>query len=196
MLFPSAVAAIGLAALTAAKPTPTKFELAPRCGITVLPTFYQQIEADNAGQSYAPSNEFLASQSSNAASNIATLVQFENIPAGSYGCDLSVSFTYQYPINSSGSTLLNVYPLPGPVSSSDNYSTYFPNGGKQNPKGAPLWGSVTLDGNRHDIGGSGCTANPAFLFEIASDTQAGSVAFADAGNNLSGIGGFYITYDC
>ena len=41
-----------------------------------------------------------------------------------------------------------------------------------------------------------CSPDLNYLFEVASDTDAGTTTFTDAGNNLSGIGGFYVTYDC
>lgn len=161
-----------------------------------LPTSYQQISQSSPQKSFPQNNIFKVSQANGGTDNINTLLRFSGIPPGSYGCQLAVSFTFEYPIESSGSTLLNVYALPNPISPTDTYTTYFPNGGRGIPKGASLFGSITITRQKVVINSQVCKPSLGYLFQIASDTKAGNVTFADAGNNLSGIGGFYLTYNC
>lgn len=161
-----------------------------------LPTSYQQISSSAPSKSFPQNNIFNVSQTSGSKDNTVTLLRFSGIPPGSYGCQLSMSFTYQYPIFSSGSTQLNVYALGKTISSGDTYATYFPNGGRGTPKDSFLFGTTTVNGQRAVVNSEVCSTSLSFLFEIASETQDGSVTFADAGNNLSGIGGFYLTYNC
>ena len=166
-----------------------------------LPTSYQQIAQNSPTTSSPQSNLFNVSQAQGGTSNVDTLLQFTNIPSGAGGpCTLLISFTRDFPINSTGSTLLNVYAFSSgnAISKSDTYQTYFPSGGRGTPKGMFLWTSITITGQAATLNSGGCPAKGSwgFLFQIASETGAGAVAFADAGNNLSGIGGFYMTYSC
>lgn len=132
---------------------------------------------------------------------ILTLVSFTGIPSDSYGCQLAMSFTYNYPIIAPGFPLINVYAIPSSahnISSSDTYATYFPSGGRGLPQipGSYLFGSVRINGSQGVVNSQVCSPDLNYLFEVASDTDAGTTTFTDAGNNLSGIGGFYVTYDC
>lgn len=128
--------------------------------------------------------------------DVDTLVRFTGIPPGSYGCQLAMSFTFEYEINSTGNALLNVYALPGTVKPTDTYNDYFPKGGRGSPVGGTLFTTTTITGQRAVLNSEVCRPELSFLFEIASDSSAGSVAFRDAGDNLTGIGGFYLTYNC
>lgn len=161
-----------------------------------LPSSYQQIVRTSPQKSFPQNNIFNVTQATGGNDNTDTLLSFTKIPPGSYGCQLAVSFTFDYPIYSIGSTQLNVYALPNNISSSDTYATYFPNGGRGIPKGAYLFATTTITGQKAVLNSQVCQPNLGYLFEIASPTAAGSVTFADAGNNLSGIGGFYLTYNC
>ncbi len=107
-----------------------------------------------------------------------------------------MSFTYEYDIPTSGNTQLNVYALPGDISATDTYATYFADGARGTPAGAYLWTTTTVTGKAAVLNSKTCESSMSFLFQIASDVSAGAVSFMDAGNNLSGIGGFYVTYNC
>lgn len=161
-----------------------------------LPTSYQQIARDKPTTSYPQANRFSVSQASGGAANVDTLLRFAGIRSGSFGCQLAMSFTFEYPINSTGSTLLNVFALPNDISPTDTYEKYFPNGGRGTPKGSFLWATTTITGQKQVVNSEVCRPSLGYLFQISSDTKAGAVEFLDAGNNLSGIGGFYMTYNC
>lgn len=161
-----------------------------------LPTSYQQIVRSSPQKSFPQNNIFNVTQTDGGKDNTDTLLSFADISFKTGPCQLAMSFTYQYPIYSSGSTQLNVYALPGPISSKDTYATYFPNGGRGIPKGSYLFGTTTITGQKAVVNSQVCRSNLGYLFQIASETGIGGVTFADAGNNLSGIGGFYLTYNC
>lgn len=107
-----------------------------------------------------------------------------------------MSFTFDYEIDSSGSTQLSVYSLSNDVSEDDTYATYFTNGGIGTPAGSFLWATTEITGEKAVLNSKTCNSSMSFLFQIASANSAGSVAFLDAGDNLSGHGGFYMSYDC
>lgn len=161
-----------------------------------LPTSYQQITRSSPTKSFPQNNIFNVTQTNGGKSNTDTLLRFSGIPPGSTGCQLAVSFTFQYPIYSSGNAQLNVYPIHQPILASDTYATYFPNGGRGTPKGSFLWATTTITGQPATLNSEGCLSDLGYLFQIASETADGAVTFADAGNNLSGIGGFYLKYNC
>lgn len=190
---------VGLAALSSlvsAATLPAQEPLLPNSCTIKLPTSYQQIVQSQSKKSFPQNNIFNVSQDNSGGSNVDTLLRFSGIPSDSYGCQLAISFTFDYPIDSSGSTQLSVYALPNPISSSDTYATYFPNGGRGTPKDSFLFATTTITGQRAILNSQACRPSLGYLFQISSSTKAGSVTFVDAGNNLSGIGGFYITYNC
>ena len=170
--------------------------LGPLACTTKLPTSYQQIAQNFSTTSFPQNNIFNVTQAAGGTADVDTLLQFAGIPAGSYGCQLAMSFTSQYPINSSGSAQLSVYALPNPISKTDTYATYFPNGGRGTPKNSYLFATTTITGQKAVLNSQACRPALGYLFQIASTTAAGAVAFVDAGNNLSGISGFYLTYNC
>ena len=194
MLYPTILSiSLFLASTTA---TPTPIALVPRSCQTQYPTSYQQIEQDAPSSSFPQGKHFEVSQSSGGINAVDTLVHFTGIPAGSYGCQLAVAFPANYPITSSGSKLLNVYAVPRDISPSDSYSTYFSKGNRGIPDNSYLFGSVTIDGSSHVINSKVCAPNLSFLFEIASDTQAGETEFEDNGSAANGPAGLYLTYNC
>ena len=204
---------LSLAGLSAAAPTPV--DLAPRCGTTLFPTFLQQLsEADPTTvepNTLSTDGDFLVSQDVDASGNIIDrvyqLVAFENIPAGSYGCQLAVTFPAGYPITSTGTPTLNVTTVFNDESSSITFpnsyswSSFFPP--TSPPFGQGLFGTVSLSaGQSTVINSEGCPVGGgslAFVFSIASwETQPASVEFNENVNQLNGAGlaGVYLTYDC
>lgn len=176
--------------------SPAQPALVPRACTTQLPISYQQISENQPSTPFTQGRLFKVSQANNGVSDVDTLVRFAGIPSGSYGCQLSVSFTYEYQINSTGNALLNVYSLPNDISSTDTYTTYFGENTRGTPKGSYLFDTIQITGQKAVLNSQTCKPALGYLFEIASDTAAGSVSFLDAGDNLSGIGGLYMTYDC
>lgn len=170
--------------------------LAPLSCTISLPTSYQQIDQASPSEAFSQGDRFNVSQSSSGNQDVDTLLRFSNVPSGAYGCEVAMSFTFGYDIDSSGSTQLSVYSLPADIGAEDTYATYFPNGGIGTPEGAYLWTTTEITGNKAVLNSKTCNSTMSFLFQIASSTSAGSVAFLDAGDNLSGIGGFYMTYNC
>jgi hypothetical protein len=108
---------------------------------------------------------------------VAPIVTFNNIPAGSYGCQLEVNFPTGYPIRSSGSTAVNVFTESGASQGS-------------------LFGTVTFASSpvaptKFVINSATCEPLMSYKLEIASDTLPGSVSFADTQD-----AGITISYDC
>lgn len=193
MLSSILIAATALTALTSAFPTPAN--LAPRACTTQLPSSYQEIIQVRPTESFAQNQNFYAYSNANTGNHIDTLVHFTGIPAGSYGCQLAVEFSGANNPTSSGATQLNVYNLLGAengITATSSYQQYFPNGGSGAPNGTSLWGTVTLDGQKHVINSAVCAPSMSFLFEIASETESGIVEW----NNLAVGNGFYLTYNC
>ena len=116
------------------------------------------------------------SQDANGANKVANALTFSNVPAGSYGCQLEVNFPANYPITSSGNSQLNVWTA-----------------GSGTRK---LFGTVTLASSpvaptKFVINSATCERVMGYSLEIASPTQAGSVAFADTKD-----AGFTMVYNC
>ena len=198
MRFFSILTAGVLVALGVAAP-PAQEALGPSPAIASvkLPTSYQQINQARPKQSYPQNFVFKVSQSAGGRDNIGTLLRFTGIPTGANvnPCALRLSFTPDYPINSTGSTLINVFALTRNITASDTWGTYFPTGQKGTPANGFLWGTTTITGGNQYINSQACQSSLNYLVLLDSQSQAGEVTFVDAGNNLSGIGGFYIEYN-
>lgn len=204
-----ALTLFGLLNLSSAIPTPV--DLAPRCGTTLFPTFLQQVTEANptlvGDNTLSTTGDFYVSQDDGATNRVYQIVAFENIPSGSYGCQLATTFPAGYPITSTGVPTLNVTTLFNGESSSIafpnsiSWSTLFPP--TSPPFGQGLFGTVTMtSGTTQVINSEACPAsggNLAFLFSIAVwETEAASVEFDEYVNQLNGAGlaGVYLTYDC
>lgn len=209
----TAFALLSFLGLSSAVPTPAN--VAPRCGTTLVPTFLQQL--DEANPTYVGPNtmstggEFFVSQNTDANGNIIERIYqvaaFENIPAGSYGCQLAVTFPDTYTINIFGTPTLNVTTLFNDDSTSITYpnnwswDTFFPP--TSPPFGQGLFGTVTIaPGTTQVINSEACPVgggNLAFVFSIAVwETEPASVEFSEYVNAINGAGlaGVYLTYDC
>jgi hypothetical protein len=212
MFASAAIVALGLLGLASAVPTPV--DLAPRCGTTLVPTILQQLsEADPTlvgEDTVSTSGDFQVSQSIDAYGNlmdrIYQIAAFQDIPAGSYACQLAVTFPEDYPITTTGAPTLNITTLFNDDSTDITYpnsvswSTLYP---PTSPLGEGLFGTVTLaPGTTQVINSEACPVgggNLAFLFSIASwVTQPASVEFNEYVNDLNGAGlaGVYLTYNC
>jgi hypothetical protein len=106
----------------------------------------------------------------------ANALTFSNVPAGSYGCQLEVNFPAGYPITSSGASAINIFAL--------------------NEGGTSLFGTVTLQSSvdratKVVINSAQCKAIMGYEIRIASQTEAGRVAFADTAE-----AGFTMKYNC
>ena len=208
-----ALSLFGFLGLSSAIPTPV--ELAPRCGTTLVPTILQQLSEANpsivGANTVSTGGDFHVSQSVDANGNIVDRIYqvaaFQNIPSGSYGCQLAVTFPADYPITSTGVPTLNVTTLANGDSSEITYpndvswSTLYPP--TSPPFGEGLFGTITMTpGSTQVINSEACPVgggNLAFLFSIAVwETQAASVEFNQYVNALNGAGlaGVYLTYDC
>lgn len=197
MYFSSLLATSVLVALSiAAPPSQEALGLLPASCSVRLPSSYQQINQVLPKQSYPQNSVFKVSQNEGGGDNIGTLLRFSGIPSVSFGCTLSLSFTFEYPIKNTGSTLVSVYALPNDIKPSDTWETYFPTGRKGTPLGGFLFGSTTITGQKAVVNSGVCHNSLNYLLLIASDTKAGEVSFVDAGNNLTGIGGFFIAFNC
>jgi hypothetical protein len=116
-------------------------------------------------------------QDANRANAVEPIVTFSNIPAGSYGCQLEVNFPAGYPIQSSGSTSVNVYSESG-----DSKGSLF---------GTVTFASSPVAPTKFVINSAKCDTLMSYKLAIASDTLPGSVSFADTKD-----AGLTMTYNC
>ncbi|KAH8586459.1 hypothetical protein B0O99DRAFT_528642 [Bisporella sp. PMI_857] len=197
MYHSTVLAIVSLLSFASAVPTPV--DLAPRCGTTIRPSFLQTLTQSSPGTVSPNSPTFHVSQTSSTTNHINQVVGFSSIPAGSYGCQLAVSFPASYPITTLGSPILNVKTLfkdqPGAISYPNGWSwnTFYPGG---TPIGQGTFGTVTIEpGTTKVINSQSCPVGGgalAFVFSIA-DWVAGeaSVEFTQGAD-----AGVYLTYNC
>ncbi|KAF2116636.1 hypothetical protein BDV96DRAFT_686186 [Lophiotrema nucula] len=117
-------------------------------------------------------------QDANGANARTNIVSFNNIPAGSYGCQLEVNFPTNYPITHSGASTVSVFTL------------------DKNGKEAGLFGTVNFVSSpvaptKYVINSATCSNLMTYELKIASPTLAGRTAFADTKD-----AGITMTYNC
>ena len=140
-------------------------------------------------------NDFSVGQLDGNDNNTDTIVRFDRIPDGSYGCQLNVKFASTDGIASSGNTQVNVYTVAENVTSVDTYLTYHTYG-EPSPVGS-MWGTGTVGDATVVLNSQSCKGQLTFLVRIASDDKAGSVAFSDSSApDASVLNGFFMTYNC
>ncbi|KAH7116821.1 hypothetical protein B0J11DRAFT_101645 [Dendryphion nanum] len=120
---------------------------------------------------------YVIKQDAGKTNSVEPVINFDNIPAGAYGCQLEVNFPAGYPIQSSGSTSVNVWSESGASKGS-------------------LFGTVTFTSSpvaptKYVINSATCASLLSYRLSIASDTLPGSVAFADTKE-----AGITVTYNC
>jgi len=184
-------AGASLLSLAAAAPTGTE-PLAPRwpC-VTEYPTYIGIVDSlnpnaaavnnlDNQGSgSLGP----IAKSSSSVQSE---LLQFTNIPGGSYGCQLEVSFPASYSITSIGNAQVSVYTV-SPAFAVPG-ATYSNTAGESKT----LFGTATFNaGGKAVINSQTCSPTLQYRVEISQDSAGGSVSFVQ-----SHSAGFRLTHNC
>jgi hypothetical protein len=210
----TAFAILSLLGLSAAAPTPV--ELAPRCGQTLFPFLTQQLTEANPTavnpNTILSNGDFHVSQqmdptTGEISNRIYQIVAFNNIPVGSYGCQLNVAFPDNYPITTTGSPIMNVYTIlngnPAYIPYPNNWSwnTFYPQSSA--PFGEGVFGTINFTpGQNAVINSEACPyggGDVAFVFEIADWVWgSASIEFDEYVNKLNGAGlaGVYLTYDC
>ncbi|KAF2464819.1 uncharacterized protein BDR25DRAFT_318818 [Lindgomyces ingoldianus] len=104
-------------------------------------------------------------------------ISFTNIPAGSYGCQLEVNFPAGYTIESSGNSKVNIFTEYGA-----NKGSLF---------GTVEFASSPVAPTKYIINSATCESVMTYRMSIASDCDAGRVAFADTKD-----AGLTMTYNC
>lgn len=182
-------AILATALLSSAKPTAT---LVPRACTTVFPTFIDLIDQANPTTSTSGMDFTVALDP--AAGNTFTrrdaLVTFDNIPAGSYGCQLEAIFPAGATVTSTGASQVNVYSLDRVAAPTDTYAT--------SPNNVILFGTITFASDptgptTRVINSAACAPSLSYRFSLAGDSgTAGSVSFAE----IATTQGLQITFNC
>ncbi|KAF2810429.1 uncharacterized protein BDZ99DRAFT_520499 [Mytilinidion resinicola] len=157
-----ASAILGSALLASAAPTPA--DLNARACSVAYP------------QSIGFPINYSISQDAGAANKRDDAITFDNIPAGSYGCQLEVNFPAGYPITSSGNS--QVYFWSGTGASKEQVGTV-------------NFASSPVAATKFVINSFTCAPTMSYTMSIGSETDAGSVAFADTKD-----AGITMTYNC
>jgi hypothetical protein len=103
-------------------------------------------------------------------------LSFINIPEGAYGCQVEVNFPAGYPITWSGSSTIKLVELVD---------------GKESTFGTVALQSSPVAHTKFVINSADCKSELKYKLQIASDTDAGRVAFVGSQD-----AGFSLTYNC
>ena len=188
----------GLLGLAAA--APTKVELAPRCGTTYYPTILQQLVESDPDTVYPNTNNFHVQRKfvdGVLSDRIYQFVAFEGIAAGSYGCQLAITFPESYTITTEPAgynVQMNVTTALNGLISEITYPNSF-TWNNWPALGEGLFGTVTATaGSTAVINSETCQENIAFLFEVSRWVElTSSVDFEQSNSPLAGV---YLTANC
>ncbi|KAI9868618.1 MAG: hypothetical protein M1813_004468 [Trichoglossum hirsutum] len=179
------VAGLSIVAVSAAPHgSPT---LEARTCTTGYPSWISYIDSSNPTQSFPNSNQVTVSLS--ATSEKDALVQFTNIPSGSYGCQFEAFFPAGFTVTNTDNAQVYVYSVDRQITPTDTWNNA-PN--KVSQVGtANFVPSATAD-TKVVINSFVCTPSMSFRIRINSDSGFGSTAFTQA----NAAGGFRVTYNC
>lgn len=188
----SLFAAIGLSAAVptaVSSPATSVNQLERRACATEYPSIIQHIWQSNPDYGYTD-------QSYVAVGGIPpykydVIVQFDNIPAGSFGCQLEAFFPPGAYLYESGNTLVDVYAVDRPVTTSDTWN--------RSPNPTFLFGSINFETKpdqevRQVINSATCSPTMTWRFTLSSTTTDGHVYFPQGTDgNRAGI---RLTHNC
>ena len=175
--------------LSSATPTGTS-NLVPRACTTVFPTFIDHIGSQTPGTTLNDMNVVVGLDSvSGTLYNRDVLVRFDGIPAGSYGCQLDVTFPPATVITNTGATQVNVFTLSRLAVATDTYTSA--------PTNVDLFGTITFASDpvvqtTRVINSGVCAPSLSYRLTMGSTTNPGSVSFAEVATTQ----GLRITYNC
>lgn len=102
------------------------------------------------------------------------IVQFDNIPEGSFGCQLESYFPAGAPLYESGATLVDVYAVDRKVSPTDTWN--------QSPNPTFLFGTIDFESRpdqevKRVINSAACSSSLTYRFTLSSRTNEGYIYF-------------------
>ncbi|CAD6454247.1 cf5b7dac-7baa-4aa0-a8d9-84ccfbafbd9f [Sclerotinia trifoliorum] len=198
---------IGAASFVQTSPVPDTLNEKRTCGTQLFPNQLVQLSQANPNTAYP--NTWNTDKSvkisqdidgnGNPTNQFWELISFPALPAGSYGCSLTLTFPSDYSPTITGvSPALNVYAVSTPLPDSRTFNNISP---KITPS---IFGTVTPasgqsvvinSGNCNGGSGQGLT----FVFRYADWVRGqGSVSWIEYVNALNGAGarGVYLNYNC
>lgn len=184
------------ALLSSALPTGTS-DLVPRACTTQYPTLIDHIYELSPDVANQQSNFFEIAHvpvPDGAPSRLYrrdVVVQFDHIPAGSYGCQLEAYFPAGGTVEQSGASRVDVFTVDRHATPGDTWNTA--------PKPVSLFGTVTFEAKGDEVvkrvlNSGVCDDTLTYRFTIASETEAGTVYFREG----AGVGGqgLRLTHNC
>lgn len=180
---------------SSAVPTGTS-DLVPRACTTQYPTLIDHIYENSPDLANQQNNYFEIAHDTVSGGDPRlyrrdVIVQFDNIPANSYGCQLEAYFpaggtVYQY-----GASQVNVFTVDKHATPADTWNTA--------PKPVSLFGTITFEAKANEpvkrvINSGVCNTTLTYRFTIASETQVGEVYFPE-GPDFNGQG-LRLTHNC
>ncbi|KAF7863235.1 hypothetical protein EAF04_007317 [Stromatinia cepivora] len=198
---------IGAAGFVQASPVPDTLNEKRTCGTQLFPNQLVQLSQANPNSAYP--NTWNTDKSvkisqdvdgnGNPTNKFWELIYFPALPAGSYGCSLTLTFPSDYSPTITGvSPALNVYTVSTPLPDAPTFNNISP---KINPS---IFGTVTPASGQSVVINSGtCNGGSgqglAFVFRYADWVRGqGSVSWTEYVNALNGAGarGVYLNYNC
>jgi hypothetical protein len=180
--------------IASAVPTGTA-DIVPRACVTEYPSLHNYIQDFYPNRSY-PENLF--SVYGNAGEGFKyradELVRFDNIPSGSYGCQLEVAFPAGQEISLIGKTRVNVYTVDRDATATDTW--------QYSPQPVSLFGTLDFEVDPNQptkrvINSAVCKPSLTYRFSLESTTELGQVLYypRQEGPGQPGAG-LRITHNC
>lgn len=180
---------LATAILSSATPTGTS-NLVPRACTTVYPALIDLIDQQNPTVANPSTNvEVALNDVAGTLYHRDALVRFDNIPAGSYACQLEAYFPAAATITQSGSTLVDVFSVDRNALATDTYAV--------SPQRVGIFGTLTFQSSatqptKQVINSAACSPSLTYRLAISSQTAVGDVNFV----NTAAAQGLQITFNC
>ena len=176
--------------------SPTPSDLVPRACTTIQPSFISYFSRDSPTTSNPDSHYVLSRTGGPNSNTYETVFRFDNIPAGSTGCQLQLQWPARA-ILGSGATDTQLYGVQGQVSEATTWANP--------PVKGTLWASIQFPTQSSDqpyktiVQSNTCpeSGSVSFLLELSDwQTGAGAVDFYQRNFYPSEAQGFTLVYDC
>ena len=191
LALPTTLVISALLGLGQAVPAASPAELVPRACVTEYPTLITHIFEASPDQK-SPNNNYIEVAHDYATRSPAlyrrdVVVQFSNIPSGSFGCQLEAFFPAGTPISSYGDPRVNVFAVDKPATPDDTWNT--------SPKPTFLFGTVAFESKpnedvRRVINSATCQSTLTYRLSTATD-QLGEVYFTQGSSQ-----GLRLVHNC
>jgi hypothetical protein len=183
----------GAAFISLVSAAPVADSLAPRACAVEFPSTIVSLDQKNPYSASGKTLKFRALSNAGGNGREAMEIQFTNIPANAYGCQLEIYLPAGTPVTNQGSSQINTYTLNGDITVADTWA--------KAPAKQYIFGTNNVyadpkQATKLVVNSLQCKPTLNFRVEIASQTEFGVLEFGQQNPPSTQPVGFRLTHNC